>query len=159
VFFSFKYADLRQALVVRSNRFIADDEKRGFIESGDFNDLERSGDPAIRAWVDRQLRDTTVTVVLVGASTDESRWVGYELEESLRRRNGIITVDISSIPDPCKPPATACALRVKRAPHYRWDADNGEFNLGHWIDAADPCRQSAAGWSSDGPPGVPPGRG
>ena len=75
VFFSFKYEDVSRAMVVRNSWVTQGREAAGFIDAADFEDLERQGDSAIQAWIDEQLNGTSVTVVLVGEDTCDSRWV------------------------------------------------------------------------------------
>ena len=94
VFFSFKYDDVQRAMNVRNSNVIKGAIKSGFIDKADFEEVERKGDNAIKNWIDKQLEGTTVTVVLIGANTNRSRWVKYEIEQSIKRGNGILTIDI-----------------------------------------------------------------
>lgn len=135
VFFSFQYEDVQRAMNVRNSNVIASDNKVGFIDKADFEAVERQGDVAIKKWINDQLHGTSVTVVLVGATTDKSKWVKYEIEQSIERGNGILTIDISSISDFTGNTSTCCALRVPGAPHYLWK-NNGREDLGKWIEAA-----------------------
>ncbi|MDH1341352.1 TIR domain-containing protein [Ectopseudomonas oleovorans] len=136
VFFSFQYEDVHRAMNVRNSNVIAADTKVGFIDKADFEAVERKGDAAIKKWIDDQLHGTSVTVVLVGATTDKSKWVKYEIEQSLVRGNGILTIDISKIADLNGKTTGCCALRVPGAPHYLWNNNNGRENLGKWVEAA-----------------------
>src|SRR6476619_621931 len=95
VFFSFKYDDVSRAWVVRNSWVTQGTEAAGFVDSAEFDRIERGGDRAIQAWIDSQLDGTSVTVVLVGARTCWSRWVKYEIEKSKSRGNGLLGVDIS----------------------------------------------------------------
>ncbi|MGY2257797.1 TIR domain-containing protein [Pseudomonas sp. SDO55104_S430] len=135
VFFSFQYEDVQRAMNVRNSNVIASDDKVGFIDKAEFEEVERKGDAAIKKWINDQLYGTSVTVVLVGATTDKSKWVKYEIEQSIERGNGILTLDISSISDFKGNTSTCCALRVPGAPHYLWK-NNGREDLGKWIEAA-----------------------
>jgi hypothetical protein len=136
VFFSFKYDDVQRAMNVRNSNVIAGDAKSGFIDKADFEAVERQGDRAIKAWIDKQLEGTTVTVVLVGARTDKSRWVAYEIEQSIARGNGLFTLDISQVRDLNSQTSTCCSLRVPGYKHYQWHNDNGRQNLGDWVERA-----------------------
>ena len=136
VFFSFKYEDVHRAMNVRNSNVIGGVMKSGFIDKAEFEKVEREGDKAIKAWIDDQLLGTTVTVVLVGADTNESKWVKYEIEQSIARGNGLLTIDISKIAD-MKGNTTSCrSLRVPGYKHYLWNNDNGRDNLGTWVEAA-----------------------
>lgn len=136
VFFSFKYEDVHRAMNVRNSNVLTGAMKSGFIDKADFEKIEREGDKAIKAWIDNQLNGTSVTVVLVGANTDKSKWVKYEIEKSIDRGNGILTIDVSKIKDLHEKTTTYCGLRVKGYPHYQWNNDKGRENLGQWVENA-----------------------
>lgn len=136
VFFSFKYDDVQRAMNVRNSNVITGISKSGYIDKADFEEVERQGDKAIKAWIDKQLEGTTVTVVLVGANTHKSKWVKYEIDQSIKRGNGILTIDISKIADLKGNITDCCSLRVKGYPHYLWNKGNGRENLGDWVEAA-----------------------
>lgn len=136
VFFSFKYEDVQRAMNVRNSDVITGAIKSGFIDKADFEAVERSGDAAIKAWIDGQLKDTTVTVVLLGANTNKSKWVSYEIDQSIKRGNGILTIDISQISDLNGKTTWCCDLRVSGWPHYSWTVQDGRNNIGKWVEAA-----------------------
>ncbi|OQS20021.1 MTH538 TIR-like domain (DUF1863) [Chromobacterium violaceum] len=136
VFFSFKYDDVHRAMNVRNSNVITGVAKSGFIDKADFEEVERQGDKAIKSWIDKQLEGTTVTVVLVGANTNKSKWVKYEIEQSIVRGNGILTLDISKIANLQGNTTDCCSLRVPGYKHYLWNKDNGRDNLGKWVEAA-----------------------
>lgn len=136
VFFSFKYEDVQRAMNVRNSNVITGVIKSGFIDKADFEEVERKGDDAIKAWIDEQLENTTVTVVLVGANTDKSRWVQYEIDQSIARGNGLLTIDISKIKDLQEKTTECCSLRVEGYNHYLWNKGNGRDNLGKWVEDA-----------------------
>jgi MTH538 TIR-like domain (DUF1863) len=136
VFFSFKYDDVHRAMNVRNSNVIAGAIKSGFIDKADFEAVERAGDAAIKKWIDGQLHGTSVTVVLVGANTNKSRWVKYEIDQSVARGNGILTIDVSKIADLNGKTTDCCALRVDGCSHYLWNNGNGRDNLGAWVEAA-----------------------
>lgn len=136
VFFSFKYDDVHRAMNVRNSNVIGGVIKSGFIDKAEFEKVEREGDKAIQNWIDKQLIGTTVTVVLVGDKTHKSKWVNYEITQSINRGNGIITVDISSIADMHGKTTNCGSLRVSGYKHYLWDKENGRENLGRWVEAA-----------------------
>ena len=136
VFFSFKYEDVHRAMNVRNCNVIAGAIKSGFIDKADFEAVERGGDAAIKKWIDGQLHGTSVTAVLVGANTHKSKWVRYEIEQSISRGNGILTIDISKVADMRGATTDCCALRVSGYKHYLWNNGNGRGNLGAWVEAA-----------------------
>ena len=85
VFFSFKYDDVQRAMNVRNSNVIKGAIKSGFIDKADFEEVERQGDNAIKAWIDKQLEGTTVTAVLVGEKTNKSRWVKCQVPDDCAR--------------------------------------------------------------------------
>ncbi|MGE3744477.1 MAG: TIR domain-containing protein [Sphingomonadaceae bacterium] len=136
VFFSFKYDDVHRAMNVRNSNVIGGVLKSGFIDKAEFEKVERAGEAAIKTWIDNQLSGTSVTVVLIGANTDKSKWVKYEIAQSIARGNGLLTIDISKISDMHGNTTNCCALRASGYKHYLWNNDNGRENLGAWVDAA-----------------------
>lgn len=136
VFFSFKYDDVHRAMNVRNSNVIGGIMKSGFIDKADFEKVERGGDRAIKTWIDNQMNGTSVTVVLIGANTHKSRWVSYEIEQSITRGNGLLTIDISKIADLQGNTTECCSLRVPGFEHYYWNKNNGRANLGSWVETA-----------------------
>ncbi len=136
VFFSFKYDDVHRAMNVRNSNVIGGVLKSGFIDKAEFEKVEREGAKAIQTWIDNQLNGTSVTVVLVGANTHRSKWVKYEIEQSIARGNGLLTIDISKIADMQGNTTDCCSLRATGYKHYRWNNDKGRENLGVWVEAA-----------------------
>ena len=141
VFFSFKYDDVHRAMNVRNSNVIGGVMKSGFIDKADFEKVEREGSQAIQTWIDNQLNGTSVTVVLVGANTHKSKWVKYEIDQSIARGNGLLTIDISKIADMQGITTDCCSLGAPGYKLYYWNRDDGRANLGAWVEAA----ASAAG--------------
>jgi len=136
VFFSFKYDDVHRAMNVRNSNVISGVMKSGFVDKAEFEKVEREGSRAIQTWIDNQLNGTSVTVVLVGANTHKSKWVKYEIDQSIARGNGLLTIDISKIADMQGITTDCCSLRVPGYKHYYWNKDDGRANLGSWVEAA-----------------------
>ena len=137
VFFSFKYKpDVSRAMVVRNSWVTQGKEAAGFVDAADFESIKRQGDRAIKAWIDNQLKGTSVTVVLVGSRTCSSRWVKYEIAKSEEIGNGLLGVDISKIKDLAGATTDRCGKIPNRYPFYLWNNQNGYVNLGEWIEAA-----------------------
>ena len=84
VFFSFDYeTDLARALVVKNNWTLKENEEAGFINNAEFERIKRDGRENVKSWIDKQLVDTRVTVVLIGSETLDSEFVQYKLGELL----------------------------------------------------------------------------
>jgi hypothetical protein len=136
VFFSFKYEDVSRAMVVRNSAVIKGEEAAGFIDKADFEKIKANGDQAIKNWIDAQLKGTTVTVVLVGKDTCNSRWVKYEIEQSIKRGNGLLGIDISKIKDLQGNTSERCGQMPTGYDFYLWNNDKGYDNLGEWVEKA-----------------------
>ena len=136
VFFSFKYQDVSRTMVVRNSWVIQGRKAAGFIDAAGFEKIERQGDAAIKRWIDGQLQDTTVTVVLVGEKTCSSRWVQYEIEQSILRGNGLLGIDISKIKGLDGSTTDRCGEIPKKYKFYLWSKHNGYENMGKWIEEA-----------------------
>ena len=59
----------------------------------------RQGDTAVKRLIDAGLRNTTVTVVCIGAQTAGRRYINYEIQESIERGNGIVGIQIHHLED------------------------------------------------------------
>jgi hypothetical protein len=136
VFFSFKYEDVSRAMIVRNSWVTQGKESAGFIDKADFEAVKKKGDQAIKNWIDNQLEGTSVTVVLVGEKACSSKWVKYEIEQSIKRGNGLLGIDISKIPDFQKNTSERCGQIPKGYDFYLWNKDNGYKNMGGWIEKA-----------------------
>jgi hypothetical protein len=136
VFFSFKYGDVSRAMVVRNSWVTQGKEAAGFIDAADFEELEKEGDDAIQEWIDDQLGGTSVTVVLVGEDTCDSRWVKYEIEKSEEFGHGLLGIDVSKIKDLADNTSDRCGRIPKDYDFYLWNKDDGYENMGDWIEKA-----------------------
>jgi len=137
VFFSFKYKpDVSRAMVVRNCWVTQGREAAGFIDAAAFEAVKRQGDAAVRAWIDGQLKNTSVTAVLVGAKTCSSRWVKYEIQQSIARGNGLLGIDISKIKDLQGNTSERCGQIPSGYDFYLWNNDKGYENVGSWIEKA-----------------------
>jgi hypothetical protein len=136
VFFSFKYEDVSRAMVVRNSWVTQGKEAAGFIDKADFEEVKRKGDQAIKNWINKQLEGTSVTVVLVGSLTCASRWVKYEIEQSIAKGNGLLGIDISKIKDLQGNTSERCGKIPEGYPFYLWNNDDGYNNMGDWIEKA-----------------------
>ncbi len=136
VFFSFKYEDVSRANVVRNSWVTQGKEASGFIDKADFEKVKKQGDTAIKNWIDKQMKGTSVTVVLVGEKTCSSRWVKYEIEKSKARGNGLIGIDISKIKDLQGNTSERCGQIPRGYKFYLWNNNKGYENMGNWIEQA-----------------------
>jgi hypothetical protein len=139
---------------------LSEEEKYGFIDAVDWESIERQGQKAIERWISGQLKDTTVSVVLIGAETADRPWVRYEIVESWNRGNGIVGIWIQNIKDQDSqtdvkgrnpldeiklsdgtPLSSVCKT-------YDWVLNDGRNNLGKWVEEAFKVRGSTTGSKS-----------
>ncbi|MBN2123790.1 MAG: TIR domain-containing protein [Deltaproteobacteria bacterium] len=83
-------------------------------------DPEKEKDPEyVRRLIRDRLHATDATVVLIGASTRESEWVGYEIQESIKRGNALLGIRAEGQGGAGLPPALeeAKAKVIDWAPH------------------------------------------
>jgi hypothetical protein len=152
-FFSFHYKnDVVRANHVRNSNVTKESiEAAGFVDSADFEAVEKQGEAAIKKWIDGQLSGTSVTVVLIGSQTSNREYVKYELQKSYAKGNGLLGIYIHKCKDfsgntdskgsnsfgEIGKDANGNSVYFSVAyPCYDWVDDDGYNNLGKWIEAA-----------------------
>ena len=149
IFFSFHYErDVWRAGQVRNCNVISSVDQYGFIDAADWESIKKKGDGAIQEWIDDQLKNTSVTVLLIGAETADREWVQHEILKSWNRGNGIVGIRIHNIKDQDQKADTAGrnplddfklpdgTILSSVCKTYDWVIDNGRNNLGKWADEA-----------------------
>ena len=156
VFFSFHYEnDIWRVNTIRNMGVTKDWETMPFLDHASWEAVKRKGDAAIKAWIDRQLDGSGVTVVLIGSETADRKYVKYEIEESHRRGNGLLGIHIHGIKNQSQQTSSKGRNPFKNStaqvdgwfgpttkrfseiyPTYDWGWDNGRQNIGSWIEAA-----------------------
>jgi hypothetical protein len=137
VFFSFHYErDIWRTNVVRNSGIVEGSAAAGFHDASLWEEAEKKGDADVKKLIDKGLVGTSVTVVLIGAETSTRKFVGYEIEQSIARGNGLLGVYSSGIKDQKGntdiqglPPSP---LTKAGASCYYWDRDK----FGEWVEAA-----------------------
>ena len=146
VFFSFHYDnDVWRANTVRNSWVTQGKEAAGFIDKAAFEKIRRTGDKAVKNWIDEQLMGTSVTVVLIGRETLDRPFVQYEIEASRRRGNAIIGVTIGGIKDQYQSTSQSQSKYTQINGvwfdeiidgFYDYVLENGYLNMGTWIESA-----------------------
>jgi len=121
--------------------------------------VKRRGDAAVTEWIDRQLDGTGVTVVLIGNQTADRKYVRYEIEESHKRGNGLLGINIHRLKNQQgetsrkgRNPFSDITVEVEESfifwtskekkrlfeiyPTYDWSEDAGYQNINRWIEDA-----------------------
>ena len=100
IFFSFDYVrDVSRVQKIRVLPDVIANVPAGFESADLWNETERHGDDAVHALIDAALRVTTVTLVCVGSTTAQNKYVDYEIQQSIARGNGIVGVRIHGLAD------------------------------------------------------------
>ena len=126
VFFSFHYADIMNANIVRMSGQFKPTKETGFYDSSLWEEAKTKGDAALKELIDAGLNNTSVTCFLIGAKTSTRRWRKYELEKSIGDGKGIFGVLL--------PNQTEHGPKwiSKYGPVYAWDHDK----FSEWVEAA-----------------------
>lgn len=152
VFFSFHYErDIWRANVVRNSWVTQDREAAGFWDASLWEEAKKEGDEAIKTMIDGALKNTSVTVVLIGKETSDRKWVRYEIKKSHEEGKGLLGVYIHGIKDKNgktdeKGDDHFGQIDVNEKgesvyfwqpyPTYDWIDDNGYENFGKWVEKA-----------------------
>jgi hypothetical protein len=98
VFFSFHYQDVIDFRVnVVRNHKLTKDNNAGYFDASIWEDAKKTSDLALKRLINSELKNTSVTCVLVGTHTFERRWVDYEIMRSLYKGNDILAIHINGI--------------------------------------------------------------
>jgi len=151
VFFSFHHdLDAWRANQVR-NHNVTKDDNAGYLDAADWEKVEKKGQDAVKNWINDQLKETSVTAVLIGTETNTRPFVRYELEQSWNKGNGILGIYIHQLKDQngytsakgknhfgpiFKSSSDDKQLFYERFSTYDWKDDNGIDNFGQWIESA-----------------------
>ena len=97
VFYSFHYeqdnwraGQVRNIGVFEGNQPATDNDWEG---------VKLGGDRAVQDWIDGQLRGRSCTVVLVGSSTANRKWIDYEISKSWDTGKGVVGIRIHGLKD------------------------------------------------------------
>lgn len=95
VFFSFHYQrDIWRVNQIRNIPNITGSAAAGFKDASLWEEAKKKSDYTIKSMIDKALNGTTVTVVFIGAKTAGRKFINYEIEQSLKRGNGIVGIQI-----------------------------------------------------------------
>jgi len=138
-FFSFHYQrDIWRTNVVRNSGVVIGSAAAGFHDASLWEEAKKKGDAEIKKMINEGLKNTSVTVVLIGAKSAGRKYINYEIEESIKRGNGILGIHIHNIKNkdgetdskgdvPAK--LTNGGYKV-----YTWPSDNEKFSK--WVEDA-----------------------
>lgn len=98
VFFSFAYDDVKNFKVnVVRNSWLHKNKETTFVDGSIWEKSKTKGDAFLKNLIETGLKNTSVTVVLIGEDTANRRWVNYEIVKSFEKGNGIFGIHINRI--------------------------------------------------------------
>ena len=110
---------------------VAGSHLAGFFDHSEYEVAKKMGKDGIQRMILNHLKDTTVTVVLIGTKTANRRWVKYEIGQSIARKNGLLGIYIHRLKDPNRLPSLRGAKPAVPQgvdfPAYDWDKDLDRF--------------------------------
>ena len=127
VFFSFHYADIMNANIVRNSGLFKPTAETGFYDSSLWERAKTEGDDAVRRLINKGLNNTSVTCFLLGAETYKRRWCKHELQKSIEDKKGILGILLPNQSDYGKQWISKAGYSV-----YKWDHDK----FADWIEEA-----------------------
>ena len=153
VFFSFHYRrDYWRVIQVRNPWVTSPGQDASpYLDRAEWEKIHGQGKAKIQEWIDSQLADTSVTVVLIGKETAGREWVEYEISKSHNDGKGMIGIYIHQLKNKDGQTDTKGANPFARFeftrngsttslstlyPTYDWIDDDGYNNLPAWVEKA-----------------------
>jgi hypothetical protein len=100
VYFSFhSEKDFWRADQVRNSNAVAPQDMEGLFDLSEYEKAKTKGDEEVNRLIREKLKDTTVTVVLIGNETKHHPYVQYAIEQSIAQKNGLLGVYINNLKD------------------------------------------------------------
>ena len=97
VFFSFHFKpDSWRAAQVRNMGIVEGDEP---VSDNDWESIKKSGDDAIKEWIEDQMKGKSCVVVLIGEKTSTRRWVKYEAKRGWELGKGVVGIYVHGLKD------------------------------------------------------------
>ena len=98
VFYSFHYKkDVRRVAQIRN---IGSIEGNSPVSSNAWEELRNNGDEAIMKWIDKNMKNSSCLIVLIGEDTSKRKWVKYEIRHAYKEHKGLLGIYIHNIKDP-----------------------------------------------------------
>lgn len=124
---------------VQQIRSIGALEQNEPVSKNDWETVKKSGDAAIRKWIDENMNYRSCVVVLVGTDTAQRPWVKYEIEKAWNDRKGLFGVHIHNLKCPVNGKCTKGAN-----PFDQFTFNSGE-KLSTIVKCYDPSASDAYG--------------
>lgn len=96
-FYSFHYKpDNSRAAQVRN---IGTIDGNAPVSDNDWETVTKGGDAAIKKWIEAQMKGRSCTVVLVGSTTANRKWINHEIIRSWDKGMGVVGIHIHGLKD------------------------------------------------------------
>lgn len=69
------------------------------VSDNRWEQIRAGGDAAIERWINDQMKDKSVVVVLIGTKTAGRKFVDYEIEKGWNDRRGVLGIHIHNLKD------------------------------------------------------------
>lgn len=97
VFFSFHFAnDFSRTQQVRN---IGKLERNSLAMPNRWEEIKKSGDAAIKKWIDDNMAGKSCLIVLVGSQTASRKWVKYEVKKAWEDGRGVLGIHVNKLKD------------------------------------------------------------
>lgn len=98
VFYSFHFDnDAMRAQQIRNIGMIEGSEP---VSPNNWEKIKRSGEDAVKKWIDDNMKHKSCVIVLVGSETANRKWVNYEIRKAWNERKGLFGIYIHNLKDP-----------------------------------------------------------
>ena len=99
VFFSFHYKHVWKVNQIRSMTNIISTAAAGFQDASLWEEAKKKGDKDIKKLIDDGLYNTSVTVVCITYGAISRKYINYEIDQSIKRGNGLVAIRIHHLKD------------------------------------------------------------
>ena len=139
VFFSFDYRHVWKVNQIRSMPNVIGTAAAGFQDASLWEGAKKKGYKEVTRMIDMALQNTSVTVVCVTYGTVSRKYINYEIDESLKRGNGLVAIQIHHLKDPHQPPGKPGSIppQIVANGFKAYKYANREV-LARWIENAAP---------------------
>ena len=97
VFYSFHYKN--DAWRTGQVRNIGTVDGNKPASDNDWEKLRKTGEVAVKRWINSQIANRSVVVVLIGEETSSRPWVKYEIEQAWEQEKGLIGIYVHGLRD------------------------------------------------------------
>ena len=135
-FFSFHYRYVWKVNQIRSIPNVIGTAAAGFVDNSLWETAKKQ-DGAIKRMIDKALEGTSVTVVCVTYGTKDRTYIKYEIDESLKRGNGLVAVRLHALRDQYGETGSAGAIPSQIAANgFKAYKYTNKDDLAVWIEEA-----------------------